>query len=77
MTLCVGSSVSSALMSMLFICIAGISAGPDHLVQSKVFEKQSGTAVIHAAVDVYPTDAKPPDVPEVYVEVSLQELCGS
>jgi len=73
MTLC----VSSALMSMLFICIAGISAGPDHSVQSSVFENRSGTAVLHAAVDVCPSDAKPPDVPEVSVEVSLQELCGS
>lgn len=63
-------------MSRLFICIAGLFAGSDHSVQSKVFKEQNGTAVVHAAVDVCPGDAKLPDVPEVYVEVCLQELCG-
>lgn len=62
-------------MSRLFICIAGLSAGSDHSVQSKVFEEKRGSAVVHAAVDVCPGDAELPDVPEVSVEVCLQELC--
>jgi len=68
--------LSSALMPRLSVCVAGLSAGSDHSVQSEVFEKRGGAAVLHAAVDVCPGDAKLPDVPEVSVEECLQELCG-
>ncbi len=60
----------------IFFGIVGLSAGLDHSDQSSVFEKQCGQTVLHADVDVCASDAKPADVPEVSVEVCLQELCG-
>lgn len=60
---------------MMFIFhVTGFSAGSDHSMQSKVFEKQRGPSVLHAAVDVCSSDSKRPCVPQISLEVCFQEL---
>lgn len=56
-------------LDVMFISVTGFSAGSDHSMQSKVFEKRRGPSVLHTSVDVCPSDSKRPRVPQVSLEV--------
>lgn len=71
------------MLSKLFcnthlICApSGLSLGVVHHVLSYLPAKPKGKAVLHADVGVLPGLPQRPGVPEVTVEMCLQELCLS